>query len=344
MMEREPAGRVLVPGPVGWWDSRAGSSPQVLRLPGGRWRMYYYGRDVDFPKDVGLPSGRVGVAESADGVHWEKVSGPLTMGAVLEPHPDQRRFDCTHVGVTDVHYRDGLFWLWYYGGDNQTGESADQHQVMRGLRMRPGLAVSRDGFHFVRVPGPYQGAILDYGAPAEWDHFFVSWPHVEEPLGPGDPWRLYYHSRNPATKEFRAGLATSPDGLHWEKWGPVLGPGPAGSWNEAGPSCRSVFRANGRWAMLFEASGFRGRFQIGLAWSDDGVAWEAEPEPVFSPGEDGTWDDGATGTPCVVPMDGGGWRLYYIGVNRTSPERPFAPAIGLAESDGDLRRWRRVQV
>jgi hypothetical protein len=89
-------GLVLTPGPEGWWDSERVSCPRVMRCLDGTWKMWYYGRDASFDRQINLPTGRCGLAVSPDGVQWERVKGPLTMGAVFEPHPDPDRFDSGH--------------------------------------------------------------------------------------------------------------------------------------------------------------------------------------------------------------------------------------------------------
>jgi ribosome-associated protein YbcJ (S4-like RNA binding protein) len=110
-------GLVLTPGSEGWWDSERVSSPQVLYCADGTWKMWYYGRDASFDRQINLPTGRCGLAVSADGIDWQRVQGSLTMGAVFEPHPDPHRFDSAHVGVSNVYFHDGLYWMWYFGGD-----------------------------------------------------------------------------------------------------------------------------------------------------------------------------------------------------------------------------------
>jgi hypothetical protein len=88
------------PGPDGCWDSERVSGPRVLVGSDGTWRMWYYGRDPSFDRDINLPTGRCGMATSKDGVRWERVAGPLTAGSVLEPHEDSHRFDSGHVAVS----------------------------------------------------------------------------------------------------------------------------------------------------------------------------------------------------------------------------------------------------
>ena len=100
-------GLALSAGPEGWWDSERVSCPAVIREADGNWKMWYYGRDATFDRMVNMPTGRTGLAVSSDGKSWERVRGPLTMGAVLEPaEAGTDRFDNSHVGVSCV-YREG---------------------------------------------------------------------------------------------------------------------------------------------------------------------------------------------------------------------------------------------
>ena len=342
-------GLLFGPGPAGWWDSERVSGPRVLRCADGRWRMWYYGRDPSFDRAINLPTGRCGLAESADGLHWERVRGPLTEGAVLEPHPDPARFDSSHVAVSDVHESGGRYWMWYFGG-TQAEQSIGPYKV-RGFDMRPGLAVSGDGLHWFRVEGPWRGGLLDTGAPGDFDAVFCGWPTV---IRDDAGWKLYYHTLDPR-RGFMVGLAESDDGFRWHKRGEVLGPGPAGSFDEQGVATRQVIRHQGRYLMFYEGVQQSGHRSIGLAASDDGISWQREPGreangAVFThaPAGSGAWDALAVGTPCVVPAPDQGFRLYYIGSNEppgghgVPDEMALRHQIGLALSDGDdVTRWHR---
>jgi hypothetical protein len=143
-------GLVLTPGPAGWWDSERVSCPRVLREADGVWRMWYYGRDPTFNRAINLPSGRSGLATSKDGIHWERVRGPLTMGAVLEPSVPEERFDSGHVGITDVHRGPDGYVAWYLGGSRRPGDLGVPPTVWCGpaMRVRSGehcsMSASRD--------------------------------------------------------------------------------------------------------------------------------------------------------------------------------------------------------
>jgi hypothetical protein len=341
------AGRIFGPGPEGWWDSERVSCPRVLRNPEGGWLMWYYGRDVTFDRQVTLPSGRVGLARSDDGIRWERVPGPLTLGSVFGPAGDPNAFDSAHVGISDIHWRDGLYWMWYFGGD-KTGER-------RGFPLRPGCAVSRDGLHWNRVPGPYRGALLDAGVKGEYDEFMVGWPQVI-PWDDGT-WRMYYHTVQ-FGKGYLLAWAESPDGFRWEKRGVVMEPGPEGRFDDYGIATRHMIRLGDTWAMFYEGCHYLGHpiqvdRQIGVAISKDGISWERVDGPYpngavipQAPKGSGRWDF-RLGCPWVVAQDDGSLRLYYIGSNERPDggggELEAVHQIGLAVSEGDITKWTRYE-
>jgi len=344
-------GLVFGPGPDGWWDSEQISSPQVLALPDGSYQMWYYGRDATFDRMVNLPTGRCGTAVSRDGVAWQRVSGPLTMGAVLEPSPaDADRFDNAHVGISDICHDQDLFWMWYFGGDQTITRRTTPMGTsqVKGIMMRPGCAVSRDGLNWIRLDGPYRGAFLDHGGPKDWDAMFCGWPRVLRDSG---TYKMYYHTLNWSQGGFLVGMAVSEDGFRWHKTGQILGPGPAGNFDEKGLSCRHVLKVDGRYLMFYEGVNSSGYYCIGLALSEDGLKWRkdesgAQPGgPVFShaPKGSGRWDARAAGTPCVVPLKDGTYRMYYVGAGEAGhDELSSHHQIGMAVSHGpDFRRWRR---
>lgn len=338
-------GLVLTPGPQGWWDSERVSGPRVLRHHHGTWKMWYYGRDSNFDREINLPTGRCGLAISGDGIRWKRVRGPLTMGAVFEPSPDESRFDSAHVGVSDVQFFDQHYRMWYFAGDNTVVEV--RQSKTKGSQLRPGYAVSRDGINWQRLEGPYRGAILDVGKALEFDALLCGWPQMLRDDDGRD--LLYYHTLNPE-RGFLAGLAVSTDGLNWEKVGEILGPGEPGSFDELGVGTRHVLKINGQYVMFYEGANNDAYDCIGVALSDDGIHWrkdegEQPGGPVFCHAEKGSglWDARAIGTPCVVPMKDGSFRMYYVGVNEGgNDELSSQHQIGLAVSDGpNFRKWHR---
>lgn len=124
---RRYSGRVLGPAPADsdWWDKKLLSGAVVvpeIGKPG--YRMYYYGRATDkwakevTPFNPSLPTGRNGMAVSEDGLHFERYSGHLSGGAIMDPSPEYDSFDAVHLGVSDVFYdqAEEIWRMYYFGG------------------------------------------------------------------------------------------------------------------------------------------------------------------------------------------------------------------------------------
>lgn len=337
-----------LPADPGAWDSQTMSCPRVLRVGPRDFRLWYYGRDAAFDPSIRLPTGRIGLARSTDGLHWQRVRGPATRGAVFDPNPDPTQFDATHVGVGDVQRDGDGYELWYFGGDGQSMEVGGI--TMRGFPLRIGRAVSKDGVTWTRRPGPSRGAVLDVGATGEPDAGSVGWPQVLK-LRP-DHWRMYYHTFG-RELGFAICAAESTDrGRTWRRLGVLLGRGSAGRFDVGGASTRQVFRWGDGFRMLYEGWSADRRPAIGLAESRDGLDWRRLDGPLADGAllaptapDSGAWDCGAIGTPWLVPVGTGRHYLYYVGREVARPgasENDARYQIGLAVSDDpDLRRWRR---
>jgi len=365
------SGRVLTPGSSGdgWWDGRCAAMPIVLPPTTTRvkWKCFYYGRPADkWNADLPafLPTGISGLAESDDGLNWSRVAGPLEAGAILRPSDDPGAFDHVHLGMTDVFpLPGGSYAALYFGGSAEEVSLGMGPGPIKGFKMRPGAATSRDGRGLVweRIG---HNPLLDVGEEGAWDSNFCSWPRAL-PLDPSRPdgeWLMTFHALMPpgadsaSAPRWAVGAALSQAGHGLKGYtkldGPVLRGGPPGSFDEAGIGTRHVVHApeGDGLVMVYEGVGADGRHRLGLATSDDGRAWAkvegVGPDsggPIFegAPPEEDAWDNGNVGTPWVVALPDGRWRLYYVGTS----SKGRAVAIGAAEADELLSAsWSRVAV
>ena len=119
-------------GPRGSWDERALGDPYVLKA-GQYYYLFYLGQDRARRQ-------RLGVARSRDGEHWTKLrSNPiLDLGAY-------GAFDEMGLGEPAVWIAHGYYWMLY------TGRDAGEHR-------RLGMARSRDGVHWDKLPTVFAGA------------------------------------------------------------------------------------------------------------------------------------------------------------------------------------------
>ena len=248
-------------------------------------------------------------------------------------------------------------------------DEAGKTAPLEGLRTRAGLALSQDGVHWARVEGSdhHTGAVLDAGgegggggggggggaatsaaASLPWDAAFVGAPQVVN-AGPRDL-RLFYHSFDAETRKWTVGLARSDDGLKWRRWGGGgaddrgVFAGGGHRHDAGGAAARHVVRdaASGRWVMVYEAVAADGARSIGGAVSADGLGgWVASATPLLSASPDpAAWDAGGVGGPCLVPMAGGRWRLYYAGRGKgegggAADGRWCGVGLALSEEEGE---------
>jgi predicted GH43/DUF377 family glycosyl hydrolase len=126
---RKESAPVLEPGPYGSWDECGVADPDVVRL-GAYFYLYYLGQDRARPTRQ-----RIGVARSADGLHWEK----LRANPVLELDGE------AGLGEPAVWASHGFYWMLYTLRDFAENR-------------RLGLARSTDGVHWKKLPAAFAGS------------------------------------------------------------------------------------------------------------------------------------------------------------------------------------------
>ena len=286
--------------------------------------------------------------------------GDAAVGRVLRANDeDWWTFDTLGVRVGDVQLISSdsvsggsAYWMFYHGYD-RAAEGATPSGGAAGdgsanVTTRVGLCLSQDGRNWARVEGEHHtGALFDVGEPGTWDSACVREPKVLL-AGPRDI-RVYYSSIDPVTGCSSIGVARTKDGFAYpdrdRSKTPVFGPGPAGSFDDAGVAAPCVVRlGKDQFVMFYEAysSAAPGRSSIAVATSPDGARWTRPRAPALEPGAPGEWDAGGVGKPYAVPMAGERVRLYYEG--RSEPFAKRGSGVGVALSvDGDRFTFARRQ-
>ncbi len=129
------------------------------------------------------------------------------------------------------------------------------------------------------------------------------------------------------------GLATSSDGIAWQKQGKVLGPD-ASTWEGDYIAANGLAIADGGRLLYFYQGGRVP--QIGLAESTDGRAWHRHGDPVLTLGPHGSWDERGVADPYVIRA-GAKFFLFYLGQDRARRQR-----LGVAVSD-DGAAWTKFR-
>ncbi|MEX3972090.1 hypothetical protein [Paraburkholderia caribensis] len=173
--------------------------------------------------------------------------------------------------------------------------------------------------------------VLTRGAKGQWDSVDLLNPSVIRFHGT----LMNYYSGYDG-KVWRTGLATSKDGITWEKYAnnPVLSP-TSNDWDVSYIAANgSAIVWKGKILYFYQGVDKAGKGQIGLATSTDGIKFTKYKSPVLSLGIRHTWDGGAVGDPYVIAK-GGFLYLYYLGQNDLGVQR-----LGVARSEDGIH-WVR---
>lgn len=339
-------GLVLTKGPAGSWDDlRVAIGVPRFDAASNRYMMWYYGRDSNYRKDAPptLASGRVGVAESKDGLKWTRIEGPGPLGSVLDHGAKDSDFDYLHIGLTDVTRHDDQWWMWTFGGGMDVIQ-APTGPTAAGYRMRAGLATSKDGINWTKRPANTpSGGLIDYDP----DDAFAAWPNG---LHEGERMFLYYTAvKLNARGPFRSLRAVSDDGgKNWKKEGHLTFEGGVPVWEELGIMTRQVIEnplgQGGKYLMIYTAlEKDTMKRSIALATSNDGMTWKRLlDKPIFEVGPANAWDGGGVAAPQLL-VKGSDLYLYYHGFAVKEHEEHFPKGMGLAiAKGGDLQKFERV--
>jgi predicted GH43/DUF377 family glycosyl hydrolase len=211
------------------WDSIHIANPSVL-FDGITYKMWYTGFDGDHI--------RIGYANSADGIHWEKFpeNPVLDIGA----WGSNKNSDVWSPSVVfdGVEYK-----MWYTGFDGN---------------MKIGFARSSDGIHWTKANAP----VLDMGIWGSWDDRGAWSPSV---LLDGFEYKMWYTGWNGVSAGI--GYATSTDGINWVKPSnsPVLDPGTTGLWDYSYVSNPTVILQDNRYKMWYSGCTNDEIYKIGYA-------------------------------------------------------------------------------
>jgi hypothetical protein len=337
-------GLVFSPGPEGGCDDfRVGGATVDHDAISGIWRMWYYCRDKSFKGPPMFGSGRIALATSHDGVHWERVEGGEALGSVFAPSDQVEDFDSLHIGLTDVTRDAGSWLMWYFGGNNETRSCASPKiGTVAGLGLRCGVARSTDGVHWERIRGhDVSGALFDYAD----DKLYAGWPNT---FWDGGQYILQYTAPEIDISHYSTFVMTSVDAINWKPAGELQWAEELRDYEKEGIVTRQVVAnplpGGRRFLMIYTALDANHQRAIAAADSDDGLRWhQLYDGPIFRPGDVGAWDClGVAANRLVVASN----RIYfyYYGFQTLANDDGFR-GIGLATcAIGDLRRLKRFGI
>ena len=291
---------VLIQGESGEWDSETVQTPSII-YDGIQYKMWFLGVHG---------KNRIGYATSPDGIHWIKYAN----NPVLDTG-QSGEWDSESVASPTVIYVNGQYKMWY------TGDNGSDHN-------RIGLSTSNDGIHWTKYSG---NPVLQRGDSDSWESWHVQNPTV---IYDGSTYKMWYEGLNDT---YRIGYATSSDGIHWQKYSgnPVLDIDESSSWENGAVGHPSVIFDNNQYIMFYQGSGhgLNPGWQIGMAFSNDGIHWQKYVQnPVIPLGDSGEWDDAHVVAPSAILVNGN-YKVWYGGYQYGGGHWEIGYASSMAEGE-----------
>jgi hypothetical protein len=282
--------------------------------------MWFHGtRELQANESPYLYRSAIGLATSKDGLNWTLANG----GAPVFEAGPQGAFDQHSVSHPFVLRRGGRYMMWYAG--------ANGSQAANSVRVeRLGLATSTDGIHWTRENGGRP--VIDVGKAGSPDSVQVASPCVVEVRGRLYMWYGAYSADDLPGGRHTIVMATSNDGIRWQKAGggqPVEGLSLGGEWGELGPS---VYYDGQSFLMLYN-SDKDGEWKMYAASSRNGTRWtRLTDQPLLGPSAPPAFDSAGPGRnrsvhPSQLIVSQRKLMLWYTGEDAEGRNR-----IGLMES------------
>jgi formylglycine-generating enzyme required for sulfatase activity len=218
----------------------------------------------------------------------------------------------------------------------------------------------------------YKGnPVLDLGKPGAWDDLGLGCFCVSRVA---DQFMLWYAGAGKGAKDWRLGLAISPDGLAWKRsaHNPVLRQANMPSVLKDGDTFYMLYSAGGGFALatspdgrnwkpydknpvlrgtgasldpclrkfgdrfhLWYCGNLEGKYRLFHATSRDCIQWENEPPPILPLGQPGEFDSNGHAGPIVLKVEDT-WFLFYLG----SDKKRARWSAGVATST-DGKNWKK---
>ena len=261
--------------------------PAVVRF-GGKYFMYY---SVPPFKDGRDPKGwGIGIATSTDLISWKRIGELPPAGGCEE----------NGRAAPGAIILNGKVHLFY-----QTYGNAKRDAICH--------AVSDDGVTFVRnKTNPI------FRPTGKWNCGRAIDADVIEHKG---RLLLYFATRDPAYKIQMLGVAGAPIDSDfgrdaWKQLAdqPILKP--ELPWEKTCIEAAACFKRDGKLWMFYAGAYNNKPQQVGLAVSEDGIAWKRLSDKPFLPnGKDGEWNSSESGHPYAFEDDDGKLYLFFQGNN-----------------------------
>jgi len=242
--------------------------------------------------------GRIGMAESDDGIHWTRNT---STGTVLSPSASG--WDSHFLDTPCILKKGNIWYMWYYGSSSNSTVGA-----------AIGLATSTNGVNFTRYG---TAPVLTKGSAGAWDELWVESPSV---IYDGTKFVMFYTGVG-ANWLPQMGQATSTDGVNWVKNSAnptFMRSTDTTAWDSYAAAVASVSYDNGAYHMVYAAVSIaditagRQLPQLGFVDSTNGTTWiRTSTTPIVTTSGAGNLPGGPYNPSLVWDASRNKYIIYY---------------------------------
>jgi len=229
----------------------------------------------------------------------------------------------------DMVYVDGEYWGYYICYRTDSGKGG------------VGLATSTDGFNWTD-----KGCVIQPGEDYDMNgaYFAGAWRDTD------GKFYLVYECKGGENTEYgtleNIALATSDDGIVWEKQGVILYKDAKSRkfapWQSANIGTPDLYKVNDTWYMTFHGFNYTD-CQIGVASGSDITALTMESKPVI-PTKSNTDYSGTTGRRDVIYVDGWYYMVYEVSTDQVNGNFGGSEWTHMFARSRDMVEWESVEA
>ena len=253
--------------------------------------------DPEKVPDDGNPKVLYGLSQQQADTYFSAILEGLFTGKTQETVKVQNMGKDFKMHFPDMIYKDGEYWAYYITYKTESGKGG------------VGLAVSKDGFTWQD-----RGCVLQPGEDYDCNGAYFAGVWLDD----DGTYYLTYECKGGEDTDYgtleNVALATSKDGVNWQKEGVILYKNPKIEWQKANVGTPDLYKKDGVWYLYFHGFDFLD-CQIGLAYGEDLHNLTVLPDPIL-PTKDNTLYSGTTGRRDVIYVGGYYYMVYEVSTDQ----------------------------